>query len=80
MVPSYLTRPSVWTTPLYGRLQETRTRAAIIREEAAVDEHAAGVASAAAALEPTMEGIRWRLITQAMRSLLFLVRELRQSL
>lgn len=44
--------------PSYGRPQETRARVAIIREEVAVDEHAAGVASAAAALELTMEGIR----------------------
>lgn len=58
MVPSYSTRPSVWTTPLYGRPQETRTKVAIIREEVAVDERAAGVASAVAVLEPTMEGIR----------------------
>lgn len=44
--------------PSYGRLQETRARVATIREEVAVGEHAAGAVSAAAVLEPTMEGIR----------------------
>jgi hypothetical protein len=44
--------------PSYGRLQETRARVVTIREEVVVDEHAAGAASAAAVLEPTMEGIR----------------------
>lgn len=58
MVPSYSTRLSVWTTLLYGRPQETRTRVAIIREEVVVDDHAAEVASAVAVLEPTMEGSR----------------------
>jgi hypothetical protein len=44
--------------PLYDRHQETRARVAIIREEVAVGEHAAGAVSAVAVLEPTTEGIR----------------------
>jgi hypothetical protein len=64
----------VWTLPLYGHPQETRARVATTREEVAVDEHAAEVASAAAALEPIMGGIRQAIYVTSDAPLFFLAR------